>query len=292
MTRRWWQGLIALLWAVLPAVRFQYSQAWDSLPARMTTHFGFNGQPNGWMSREGAMWFMLLLVLFMLITATVVLLRVRKPDGTAYALLGMFYVVMIVIYRVSGGLIAYNVSQQPLNLVPDLAAMMFAVFAVIIVALISNRGTTLPEAGVIAEETHSSPLWTLFFAAMLLGEICLAVLIPIPFARLILIPVCILFVGITAMAGSGFHYKFRRSGIEISTLGFRLRSIPSEKIREYAVQDWNPLYGYGIRGRGERRAYVWGNRGVRIKTSDGEVFLGHSNPDRIVHDLDVIKQFA
>ena len=56
------------------------------------------------------------------------------------------------------------------------------------------------------------------------------------------------------------------------------------------MQNWNPLYGYGIRGLGERRAYVWGNRGVRIKTSDGEVFLGHSNPDRIVHDLDVIKQ--
>src|SRR6266699_100373 len=110
MTRRWWQGLIALLWAILPAVRLQYSEAWGRLPARMTTHFGFSGQPNGWMSREGAMWVMLLRVLFMLITATIVLLRVRKPDGTAYALLGMFYVLMIVIYRISGGLIAYNVS--------------------------------------------------------------------------------------------------------------------------------------------------------------------------------------
>jgi hypothetical protein len=236
------------------------------------------------------MWFMLFLVLFLLITATVVLLRVRKPDGTAYALLGMFYVIMIVIYRISAGLIEYNVSGQPLNLVSDMAALMIAVFAVIMVALISNRGKTLPDAGVIAEETHSSTLWAFLFAALLLGEICLAVLIPIHFARLILVPLCVLFAGITAMAGSGFHYKFRRSGIEISTLGFRLRSIPSENIREYAVQNWNPLYGYGIRGLGERRAYVWGNRGVSIKTSDGEVFLGHSNPDRIVHDLDVIKQ--
>jgi len=292
MTRRWWQALIALLWAVLPAIRFQYSQAWDHLPTRMTTHFGVNGQPNGWMSREGAMWFMLVLVLFMLITTTIVLGRVRKPDGTAYALLGMFYVVMIVIYRISGGLLEYNLSGQPLNLVPDMAVMVIAVFAVIIVALISNRGKTLPEAGVIAEETHASPLWTLLFAALLLGEICLAILIPIPFARLILIPVCVLFAGITVMAGSGFHYKFRHSGVEISTLGFRLRSIPSEKIREYAVQNWNPLYGYGIRGLGERRAHVWAHRGVRIMTSDGEVFLGHSNPDKIVHDLDAIKQFV
>lgn len=290
MTRRWWIGLIALLWAVLPAIRFQYLEAWDHLPVRMITHFGLNGEPNGWMGREGAMWFMLGLVFFLVITATVVLLRVREPDGTAYALLGMFYVVMIVIYRISGGLIAYNVSGQPLNLVPDMAAMLIAIFAVIIAALISNRGKTLPEAGVIAEETHASTFWTLLFAALLLAEICLAVWIPIPFARMILIPLSVLFLAITVMAGSGFHYKFRNSGVEISTLGFRLRSIPSENIREYAVQDWNPLYGYGIRGLGERRAYVWGNRGVRIKTSDGEVFLGHSNPDRIVHDLDVIKQ--
>src|SRR3954454_2441218 len=104
MTRRWWQGLIALLWAVLPAIRFQYSQAWDSLPARMATHFGLDGQPNGWMSREGAMWFMLALVFFLLITATAILGRVRQPDATAYALMAMFYVVMIVIYRISGEL--------------------------------------------------------------------------------------------------------------------------------------------------------------------------------------------
>ncbi len=46
--------------------------------------------------------------------------------------------------------------------------------------------------------------------------------------------------------------------------------------------------GYGIRGIGDRRAYVWGNRGVRIKTSEGEVFLGHSEPEKIVRDLDLI----
>ncbi len=64
------------------------------------------------------------------------------------------------------------------------------------------------------------------------------------------------------------------------------------QVKEYAVDRWNPIGGYGIRGIGGRRAYVWGNRGVRIKTTDGEVFLGHSQPERIVHDLDVIKQVA
>jgi hypothetical protein len=92
------------------------------------------------------------------------------------------------------------------------------------------------------------------------------------------------------MAWNGFTYLFTSAGVEIRTLGFRLRSIPVEQIKEYAPDRWSLVGGYGVRGLGERRAYVWGNRGVRIKTSDGEVFLGHSNPDRIVRDLDVIKK--
>jgi hypothetical protein len=50
--------------------------------------------------------------------------------------------------------------------------------------------------------------------------------------------------------------------------------------------------GYGIRGIGARRAYVWTNQGVRIKTGNGEVFLGHKEPERIVRDLDLITQTA
>ena len=91
-------------------------------------------------------------------------------------------------------------------------------------------------------------------------------------------------------AWSGFHYFFTRSGLEIRALGFRLRSVPAEQIQRYAIQQWNFLRGYGIRGVGNLRAYVWGNRGVQITTSQGEVFLGHDDPDRIVRDLDVVTQ--
>ena len=50
--------------------------------------------------------------------------------------------------------------------------------------------------------------------------------------------------------------------------------------------------GYGIRGVGNTRAYVWGNSVVHISTNDGEVFLGHSDPARLVRDLDQMKQFT
>jgi hypothetical protein len=93
-----------------------------------------------------------------------------------------------------------------------------------------------------------------------------------------------------AMAWSGFHYLFTPAGIEIRTLGFRLRSIPAHDIESYTSDGWNVFGGYGIRGIGEKRAYVWGNRGVRIKTSEGEVFLGHDEPEKIVSDLDLVTQ--
>jgi hypothetical protein len=92
------------------------------------------------------------------------------------------------------------------------------------------------------------------------------------------------------LAWSGFHYRFTSHGVEISTLGFRLRSIPLQSIKAYAVAPWNPLYGYGVRGTGERRAYVWGNTGVRIMLADGEVFLGHAEPEKIMNDLNAIRQ--
>jgi hypothetical protein len=92
------------------------------------------------------------------------------------------------------------------------------------------------------------------------------------------------------MAWDGFHYFFTRHGIEVRTLGFLLKSVPLLQIKSYEVQDWTPSRGYGIRGVGNRKAYVWGNRGVRVEMFDGEIFLGHSDPQRIVHDLNVIRR--
>src|SRR6267154_1931586 len=110
-------------------------------------------------------------------------------------------------------------------------------------------------------------------------ELAVIAVIPTPGLRLVMALPALLLLGVTALAWSGFHYRFTAHGVEISTLGFRLRSIPLQNIKAYAVAPWNPLYGYGGRGIGERRAYVWGNTGVRIMLSEGEVFLGHAEPE-------------
>jgi hypothetical protein len=100
------------------------------------------------------------------------------------------------------------------------------------------------------------------------------------------IPVGLLALGCGAMAWNGFQYCFLRHGVEIRMLGFHLRSIPKSSILSYSIEPWSMARGYGIRGIGKNRAYVWCNQVVHIKTTNGEIFLGHKDPQRIILDLD------
>ena len=165
-------------------------------------------------------------------------------------------------------------------------------FVVIGVAVGAKRGKVLanPIAVVEAEEIHASSLWTFVFAIFTAIELGVIAVIPLPGLRMVMALPALLLLGVTALAWSGFHYRFTSQGVEISTLGFRLRSIPLQNIKAYAIAPWNPLGGYGVRGIGEKRAYVWGNTGVRIMLTDGEVFLGHAEPEKIMNDLNVIRQ--
>jgi hypothetical protein len=100
----------------------------------------------------------------------------------------------------------------------------------------------------------------------------------------------LLFVGVAILALAGYRYRFTRSGIEISTLGFLVRSIPLERITHYeeSTRAFADAYSFGIYG--QRRAYVWAGRGVRIDTLDGEFFIGHMKPAILLRDLELMKQ--
>jgi len=97
-------------------------------------------------------------------------------------------------------------------------------------------------------------------------------------------------------AWNGFHYRFTTTGVEIKTLGWRLRWIPLPEIKEYRVEPCNPLVdfgGWGYRMRTGLRAFIWSGRsGVRIRTWNGDVYLGHNKPGRLVRDLDAIMKPA
>jgi hypothetical protein len=140
-----------------------------------------------------------------------------------------------------------------------------------------------------AEEIHASPLWAAVIAVPAIVAAVVAVSTAVLALRLIMGITALITFGAVALAWSGFHYVFSKHGLEIRTLGFTLRSIPAGEIREYRVDHWNVAGGYGIRGLGADRAYVWGNRGVRIVTRGGQIFLGSSNPERMIHELDQMK---
>jgi hypothetical protein len=144
------------------------------------------------------------------------------------------------------------------------------------------------QSDVLAEETHSGRAWSLIILPALLGPMIGVALVPSTAGRWVLALVGVIAIGTFAMSWSGFQYRFLRHGVEIRMLGFRLRSIPKQSIVSYAIEPWAFIRGYGIRGIGNSRAYVWCNKVVHIKTSNGEIFLGHRDPQRIVRDLDMV----
>lgn len=292
MDSKLYRTITAMLWLAVPLTAFQYWSVWDQLPARMATHFGASGQARGWMPRETSLIFGMGLTAVLVGTFTWALTRVRKPDTLAWSLLAMLYVVMGVLFSINAAVLNYNLHDAPLNVIPALVVIFVAAFAVMAIALGSKRGVELPRhtEAVEAEEVHSSPSWAFTFAVLTAVELSLTAVVPLQGLRLVVALPAVILLGVTALAWSGFRYRFTANGVEISNLGFRLRSIPLPTIRAYAVAPWSPLGGYGIRGMGERRAYVWGNTGVRIMLSDGEVFLGHREPKKIMNDLNLIRR--
>ena len=289
-SRHNFRALAALMWLALPANALLYALSWNQLPQRLATHFDFANHPNGWMSREGSLAFSLFFATFLAAIATWILFRVRKPDAVAWGLLLLFYIVEGTLLWAETAPIDYNVRGTPVNAAPVLAIGITAAILLVVLALGTRRGTQLPASNVLANERHASPA---FAALMALPTFAFALIIakaPIGGVKLVLGGAMVLMLAGAAMAWSGFHYLFTPAGIEIRTLGFRLRSIPAHDIESYTSDGWNVFGGYGIRGIGEKRAYVWGNRGVRIKTSEGEVFLGHDEPEKIVRDLDLMTQ--
>lgn len=292
MNEKLYQWFRWLLWLALPLTALHYWQVWDRLPARMATHFGASGQPNGWMSREGALKFILVLMTFMLMLGTVILSRLRKPQASSWAVLGLFLVIIGLLYWSSEAVLAYNLHGGSVSIGSATVLVPLAVIALIGIVLGSKRGPTLPPAGVIAEEVHTGRVWAAVIAIPLAFELAMLLAVPIPTVRLGLGLIALVLLLAAALGWDGFHYLFTASGMEIRTLGFRLRSIPCDHIEGYEVDRWTALRGYGIRGIGNCRAYVWGNKVVHIKTIDGDVFLGHADPQRIIRDLDMITRHS
>ncbi|HWZ83827.1 MAG TPA: DUF1648 domain-containing protein [Terriglobales bacterium] len=287
--KRPFQFAIALLWLTLPLVAIQYWRVWDQLRARMATHFNAAGQPNGWMSREVSVEFGIGIMAFLLVIFTPILWAIsrRHVDKFAWAFLAFCAVITGVVAFGNQEVINYNLSGTPIHIGPFLLAAPAAVI-LSISYFGSHRGEALPSSEVLAEETHAGRAWALVFLPALLMPVVALRAIPNTAIRTSLSFVIVAVPAASAMVWSGFRYRFLKHGLEVRALGYRLRSIPRSQIVSYGVESWNPLRGYGVRGLGTSRAFVWGNKVVHIKTTNGDVYLGHGDPQRIVRDLDLV----
>ncbi|MGH9513202.1 MAG: DUF1648 domain-containing protein [Terriglobales bacterium] len=295
MNRKYFGLLSALLWVALPVIALRYWMVWDRLPQHMASHFDAAGNANGWMYREQSLMFTLGFVAFMLavFSLTLFIIHRKYPVGQlSWALLAFFHLEIWTIIIMLNSTLNYNLNGAPIITTPLLVVTPIGVLALIAIGFSEKRGTALAATDIIAEEEHAGKIWGAVLAIPLIGGFWAVAALPDSSLRLAAAIFCVVFIGACAMAWTGFQYYFTRHGLEIRTMGFRLKSVPAGEIKQYAAAPWSPLCGYGVRGLGNHKAYVWGNRGVKVTMNDGELFLGHNDPQRIIHDLDAMKQVA
>ena len=287
MNRTFFHLATVLLWLALPVVALQYRQSWHQLPARMAVHFNAANQANGWMTREQSLDFNLSMIAIALAVSTIVLVAAswRSVVSFGWVLLGFFAVLIGFLLSVNQAVINYNANGAPIHPGRVVLVLAVAVAGLITAYLLLHWQAPLPEGETLTIETHAGRPWSLVILIAILSPIIAMVFAP----GAVRIPMLlVLAVGIFAfaMAWAGFQYRFMQHGLDIRMLGLRLRSIPRSAVVSYAIEPWSFIRGYGIRGIGTTRAYVWCNKVVHIKTSNGDIYLGHNDPARIVLDLD------
>jgi hypothetical protein len=314
MKRAFWYTLFVLPWAALAAFALWLWSVWDRLPARLAVHFNFHNVPNGWQTRVQFAEFCLLLLLLMTSVLVIVgwvmrRLAARKNRlawGVVFscdALLAMLYVVMV-------SLVRYNLGEAAMPSPGLIGAGMIAATLGLMFSILANalaqlkrpqreahwtppQGPVSRTAGrLLAEEVHSDRRWLLLLipAAGLMSLRAATVHEwPVPIGLLIAALALIL---VSGMIWDGFHYRFTTSGLEVRSLGIRLRWVPLPEIKEYRVEE-HEFCGYGWRMAPGRQWFIWsGHRGVKVRTWNGDLYLGHARPERLVRDLDAMMKYA
>lgn len=152
--------------------------------------------------------------------------------------------------------------------------------------------TTL-QPDVLAVEHHAGRIWSLLILPALVVPVISVSFYPTGPARWAVVLVALVGIPALALVLSGFEYRFLRHGVEVRTLGYCLCKIPQMAIVSYSIEPWTLARGgYGIRARAGMRAYVWGKKVVHIRTANGDVFLGHDEPEKIVQQLDEMTGFV
>src|SRR5262249_17451797 len=150
----------------------------------------------------------------------------KQSSVFSWALLGFFYLIVTLVYRLNSGIVDFSLYGRPVEVGPVLIAVPVGVVALITVFLTSQIGAPLRGVDVIAVEAHGARGGSFILLLALVAEVWIVSTVAVAALRVGVVIVGTVLLAACAMAWSGFRYYFTRQGLEIRTLGFRLRSIP------------------------------------------------------------------
>ncbi len=115
MNRRWYTLATWLMWLALPLTAWSYLRVWDRLPMRVAVHFDVNWQPNGWTSRQGALYLGLGIMAFMVLIFTVAAYTARATrPAAAWPVMVLFYLSLTGLWLVNNWIAQRNLHAQSL----------------------------------------------------------------------------------------------------------------------------------------------------------------------------------
>lgn len=291
-----WRFALWVPWLGLVIMLAEIAAYFPQLPAIVASHFNAAGVANGWAPKQ--QFFSVVVPIAAMFLAIFTFLASRFPQIS-----GLGWLVLICEYWGAGlfvmlthATLRYNLGQAKTLDFPILtwSLIMFGALIIGEVGRIHNlrKRANAGQGSLIAEHRHGSP--TIAFLFALIGVVAIAVpnaLNAVGVARTVPSLVGVLILGCAIWAYSGFVYRLTTAGLEIRMFGMPIRFIPSSDIDSVQARSCNPLTdfgGWGIRGLGNMRAYIWGGtRCVAIHTRNGEkIYLGLAESDQLAREIE------
>lgn len=296
MCGRNWRIAMMVPWLAFVAMLVDIWRAYGQLPAVLAAHFNAAGVPNGFAPKHEVFTTIILIAFGLLCIFTFVLSRFPQISGLGWLVMVFEYWGVGLLVGLTHATLRVGLGEsQTLDFpIGTWSLIMGGALVIGEIGRIRNMHKQADAHGGerIAQEVHSSPLMASMFAVIAVVMIASTGLMHATGAvRGILVTVGLILLGCAIWAYTGFIYRITTAGLEIRMFGLPIRFIPAVDIQSLRAEDCNPLTdfgGWGIRGIGKMRAYIWGgNRCVHVHTHTGdEIYLGLRDADRMVQELE------
>jgi hypothetical protein len=291
-----WKVALMVPWLALVAMIYDIWSKYDRLPAVIASHFNASGVANGFAPKQQFFTVIVPIAFGLVALLTFLTSRFESNSGLAWLLLVAEYWAAGIFMMMTHGILGVDLGEAktldfPFGFWSLICGIAVVVGEVMRISGVRQRADA-DHGRLIAEEVHGSQKLSGIFAAFSLVLIALPTALgAVGPARGIPAVVGVVILGCAIWAWTGFKYRITTAGLEIRMLGMPIRFIPAMDIQFIEAKSCNPLTdfgGWGIRGLGKMRAYIWGgNRCVHIRTHAGdEIYLGVGNPERMVRELE------